>query len=185
MQTKKPTVLFHTGNYSGSLQITIQHSVGNWELVWPALIRENRVLVEHVDRPAKVESEVAIVLEMLAPFPHACLLARSFVSLLRFAGRSAALRFFPHQHSQSSSERSFTKQSTLEGQGFGAMGGLTLDLRPGAGLGAFIIGDSHNSLHPNSRQFLQETERLQSEIRIFSCLSSEKMASITIFRVYG
>lgn len=126
------------------------------------LIRQNIVLAEHVDRPAKVESEVAVVLEMLAPFPHACLLARSFVRSFRcFASQENLLRFVPSltQHSQSSSERSFTKQSTLEGQGFGAMGGLTLDLRPGAGLGAFIIGDSHNSLHPNSRQFLQETER--------------------------
>ena len=126
---------------------------------------------------------MAIVLEMLAPFPHACF-ARSFRC---FASQEELLRFVSslENHSQSSSsERSFTKHSTLEGQGFGAMGGLTLDLRPGAGLGAFIIGDSHNSLHRNSRQFLQETERLRSEIRIFSCLSSEIMVSIIIFRVY-
>lgn len=125
------------------------------------LIRQNIVLAEHVDRTAKVESEVAVVLEMLAPFPHACLLARSFVRFVASLRRKICCAFVPSltQHSQSSSERSFTRQSTLEGQGFGAMGGLTLDLRPGAGLGAFIIGDSHNSLHPNSRQFLQETER--------------------------
>lgn len=65
------------------------------------------------------------------------------------------------------------------------MGGLTLDLRPGAGLGAFNIGDSHNSHRANSRRVLQETERLQSEIWICSCSSSEKMASIIVLGFKG
>ena len=67
----------------GHFQIVIKQSVGKWELVWPALIRQNSVHVEHVGRAAMVESEVAIVLEMLAPFPHACLLVRFVASLRR------------------------------------------------------------------------------------------------------
>ena len=43
MQTKKPTLILCTGNDSGPLQIIIESSVGNWEIVWPTLIRQNRV----------------------------------------------------------------------------------------------------------------------------------------------
>ena len=45
MQMTKPTLLFHIGNYSGPLQIYNQkNSVGNWELVWLTLTRQNNVL---------------------------------------------------------------------------------------------------------------------------------------------
>ena len=40
---KKPTLLLHTVNYSGPPQVIIKHSVDNWELVWPTLIRQNSV----------------------------------------------------------------------------------------------------------------------------------------------
>jgi hypothetical protein len=44
MQTqKKTTLIIHTVNYSGPLQVIIKHSADNWELVWPTLIRQNSV----------------------------------------------------------------------------------------------------------------------------------------------
>ena len=39
---KKPTLIFHIGNYNVPLQIVIRNSVANWELVRPTPIRQKQ-----------------------------------------------------------------------------------------------------------------------------------------------
>ena len=34
MQTKERTLIFHTENYIGPLQIVIKNNLGNWVLMW-------------------------------------------------------------------------------------------------------------------------------------------------------
>ena len=46
MQTKKPKLIFHSENYSWPLQIILKISVGNWELVWITLTRQNSVVYQ-------------------------------------------------------------------------------------------------------------------------------------------
>ena len=44
---KRRTLIFHTGNYNGPLQIIMYiNSVDNWELVWPELIRQKNVVID-------------------------------------------------------------------------------------------------------------------------------------------